>query len=153
MLGGGKCADQCLADFHGIVSKFGGGLGVRASGLSKRGRIPSLLSIRNAPPPKKPPLPPPPKKKPKKGEEIYSSDDEEERKDQPEEWWERDDYYAWEERKKKRAKARGEIDSESDSEKKAKKKNKGSVEELPVAGSLENEEGRAISADAEHYSD
>ena len=139
-------------DFHGIVSKFGGGLGVRASGLSKRGRIPSLLSIRNAPPPKKPPLPPPPKKKPKKGEEIYSSDDEVERKDQPEEWWDREDYIAWEERKKKRARARGEVDSDSESEKKAKKRMKG--EPIVTLNVHEGEEGaRAVSADTEHYSD
>ena len=133
------------------MSKFGGGLGVRASGLSKRGHIPSLLSIRNAPPPKKPPLPPAPKKKPKTGEEFYSSDDEEERKDQPEEWWDREDYQAWEERKKKRARAKGEVDSESESEKKAKKKQKKGL--VPAAVEVDEEAARAVSADTEHYSD
>jgi hypothetical protein len=40
-----------------VVAK-GGGQGVRSSGLSKRTKVPTLLTFRSVAPPKKKPLPP-----------------------------------------------------------------------------------------------
>ncbi|KAK9896524.1 hypothetical protein P389DRAFT_196615 [Cystobasidium minutum MCA 4210] len=132
--------------FHNMVVAKGGGQGIRPQGLSRRGKVPSLLSFRGIPPPKKPPLPPAPVKKKKKGEEVYSDEDQEELNDQPEEWWDRDDFYEWEKRKRKRAKARGEIDSEDEKEL-AQQQKKVKKEDTAVLT-----EATAV-AEMEHYSD
>lgn len=66
------------------------------------------------------------------------------------EWWEADDYAAWEDRKRKRAKARGDIDSDDEKDlKKRKITLKLSTEDmLPIVANEDNDiSGGAVAED------
>lgn len=126
-----------------MVGKYGGGLGVKTQGISRKGKVPSLLKFMGPMPAKRPPIPLgwralpcvlgfadadlQRKRSPRRAKRFTQTRIRKKRTISlrvgassvgrsigliPDiaEWWEPEDFFAWEVRKKKRAKAKGMLD-------------------------------------------